>query len=427
MRLARVRPGGAAVSPSLKQALLARLDADQEHLIAFMRDFLRSPSANPPGDTLPAAATISRYLEQRGAPFQILAAKPHLPNLVGDFQCGAPGRHLVLNGHIDVFPPNDENGWSGDLRDGKLFGRGASDMKCGTAAGIFTYAYLHDIREQLNGRLTLTAVSDEQTGGRWGTRWLLETHPELVTGDCFLNGEPSGINNVRFMEKGTLRFIVTIKTPGGHGGYPHLSESATKIAARLMIDLDRFHGLMPTMPADVTAVLTAPETVAVINAGLGQGAADIVRQVTVNFGVVRGGRKINQIPDECVVEVDIRIPVGMDTAVMRQNVANVIARYPEARFDVVEDHSYPASSADPNGEMVKIIQANVQALKGFTPLPSSSLGGSDSRWWRYRGVPAYLYGPSPVSMGRSDEHVTVEEFLHVVRTHVLSAFDYLSR
>ena len=48
------------MSPSLKQALLARLDADQEHLIAFMRDFLRSPSANPPGDTLPASATISR-------------------------------------------------------------------------------------------------------------------------------------------------------------------------------------------------------------------------------------------------------------------------------------------------------------------------------------------------------------------------------
>ena len=413
------------MSAALKQALLDRLNADQDHLIAFMRDFLRSPSANPPGDTQPAAATIARYLESRGAPFEVLAAKPHLPNVVGDFKAGQPGRHLVLNGHIDVFPPNDEHGWSGDLRDGKLFGRGASDMKCGTAAGVIAYAYLHDLRDQLKGRLTLTAVSDEQTGGRWGTRWLLDTYPELVTGDCCLNGEPSGINNVRFMEKGTLRFIVTIKTPGGHGGYPHLSASATKIAARLMIDLDRFHGLMPTMPADVTAILTEPGTIAVINAGLGDGASEIVRQVTVNFGVVRGGRKINQIPDECIVEVDIRVPVGMDMAVMRANVANVLARYPEASFAVVEDHSYPASSADPNGEMVKIIQANVMALKGFTPLPSSSLGGSDSRWWRYRGVPAYLYGPSPVSMGRSDEHVTVEEFLHVVRTHALSAFDYL--
>ena len=58
--------------------------------------------------------------------------------------------------------------------------------------------------------------------------------------------------------------------------------------------------------------------------------------------VVRGGRKINQLPDECIIEVDIRIPVGMDTAVMRQNVANVIARYPEASFEVVEDHRYPA-------------------------------------------------------------------------------------
>ena len=87
----------------------------------------------------------------------------------------------------------------------------------------------------------------------------------------------------------------------------------------------------------------------------------------------------------------------------------------------------PPSWCDPNGEMVEILQRNVRALKGFTPTPIVSLGGTDARLWRYRGIPAYVYGPFPRGMGSTDEHVEIEEFLHVVRVHVLSAFDYLSR
>jgi succinyl-diaminopimelate desuccinylase len=60
------------------------------------------------------------------------------------------------------------------------------------------------------------------------------------------------------------------------------------------------------------------------------------------------------------------------------------------------------------------------------PVPCSSLGGSDSRYWRYAGVPAYLYGPSPVSMGWADENVAVAEFLHLAKAHALAAFDWLA-
>jgi succinyl-diaminopimelate desuccinylase len=75
--------------------------------------------------------------------------------------------------------------------------------------------------------------------------------------------------------------------------------------------------------------------------------------------------------------------------------------------------------------MVEILQNNVEALRGFRPQPVVSLGGTDARLWRYAGVPAYVYGVFPRGMGSSDEHCEVEEFLHVVRSHVLSAYDYL--
>jgi succinyl-diaminopimelate desuccinylase len=66
----------------------------------------------------------------------------------------------------------------------------------------------------------------------------------------------------------------------------------------------------------------------------------------------------------------------------------------------------------------------VNQLKGFEPAPVVSLGATDTRLWRYRDVPAYVYGPFPRGMGTVDEHVEIEEFLHIVRTHVLSAYDY---
>lgn len=77
--------------------------------------------------------------------------------------------------------------------------------------------------------------------------------------------------------------------------------------------------------------------------------------------------------------------------------------------------------------MVRHLRANARAVSGIDPLPVISLGGTDARLWRQRGIPAYVYGPSPRGMGQKDEHVPVEEYLHVVAVHVLSAFDYLAR
>ena len=113
----------------------------------------------------------------------------------------------------------------------------SSAMACGTTTSIFTYAYLHRLKDRLKGKLTLTCVSDEETFGPWGARYLMEHHPE-VHGDCCLNGEPGSPYTVRFGEKGPLWLKFTVKTPGAHGAYTHASPSATKVAARLVGDLE---------------------------------------------------------------------------------------------------------------------------------------------------------------------------------------------
>ena len=153
------------------------------------------------------------------------------------------------------------------------------------------------------------------------------------------------------------------------------------------------------------------------------GAHAIVQQVTVNFGVVCGGIKINMVPAECTIECDIRLPVGIDKKQVMGEIDKILARHPEA--SVEEINSTPSSWCEPYGEMVEILRSNVERLKGFKPPSIISLGGTDTRLWRYANVPAYVYGPSPASMGGPDEHVSIDEFLHVVRTHVVSAYDYL--
>jgi succinyl-diaminopimelate desuccinylase len=350
-----------------------------------------------------------------------------MPNVIASFEGGAPGRHLVLNGHIDVFPVNEGVGWTrdpwgGELVDGKIYGRGAADMKTGTTASLVTYALLNRIRDRLRGRLTLTAVSDEETFGPWGARYLMERHPE-VHGDCLLNGEPGSPYTIRFGEKGPLWLEFTVRAPGAHGAYTHFSKSATKLAMQLASELEGLTSIEPVVSDNVRRVLDDGR--AAMDKAMGDGAGAIVSKVTVHVGTINGGLKVNMIASECRFEADIRLPVGVEKERVLAEVETILARFPEASMREVGGGA--PSWCDPDGEMIGILQRNVETLKGFRPTPIVSLGGTDARLWRYHNIPAYVYGPFPRGMGSHDEHVEVEEFLHIVRTHALSAYDYLTR
>jgi len=407
-----------------RQQLLDWIDAEQDQIFGFYQDFVRKKSPNPPGDTTEAVGHITKFLDGTGVPYRLVDPQPTMANVLGTFEGGRPGRHLVLNGHIDVFPVGEDpasegwtqDPWGGEIVDGKLYGRGAADMKCGTSASIWTYVLLHRIKDRLKGKLTLTCVSDEETFGPWGARWLMANEPE-VRGDCCLNGEPSSPFSIRYGEKGPLWLQFTVTTAGAHGAYTHASPSATRIAARLIHDLGALEGLTFDLPDNLMRAQS--EASAAVDRAMGDGAAEILPKVTLNIGTIRGGLKNNMVPGACVFEADIRLPIGATREQILPEVEKIAARYPEARFE--ETNYNPPSYCDPYGDMVEIIQNNVEELRGFRPTPVVSLGGTDARLWRYENIPAYVYGPFPTGMGSSAENVPTEDFFHVVRTHVLSA------
>lgn len=409
-----------------KQMLLDRVEADREILVAFLRGFLRAKSPNPPGDTREATKYITDYLDGKRIIYDVVGPDPEKPNIVSSFKSPVEGKRLILNGHIDVFPVGSGEDWShdpwgGELFDSKIYGRGACDMKAGTTASIYTYLVLHELREQLKGSVTLTAVSDEETGGRLGAGWLIENIPETI-GDCCINGEPSSPYTIRFGEKGILWLKIRVKSPGGHGAYPHLSVNPIKVASKVITELETLNDIPVPYPDNLRKAIEEGREAA--EKALGEGGAEVMSRLSVNIGTIEGGLKVNVIPRECSFEVDLRLPPGLCKEDVMPIVEKIVSKYPGASMDVMR---YDGSLwSPPDSEMASIIRGNSRLL-GIDPVPIVSLGGSDLKFWRSKGIPSYYYGPMNHGMGTVDEYVEVEEFIHIVKVHLLSAYEYLAR
>lgn len=411
---------------SKAEKILNWIDVSRDDMVGFLSRLIQAKTPNPPGYTADACQLVARLLDTHSIPYRIIEPSPGKQNLVAGFEGREPGRHLVLNGHLDVFPVTDEAAWtyppwSGKVINGRVYGRGACDMKAGTTASIFAFLFLYRLKKDLKGRLTLTAVCDEENYGPDGAVHLLKHYPELL-GDCCLNGEPGSRYTLRFGEKGILRFKITVRTPGSHGAYTHLSQSANVIAARLIQDLQELTNIPVATPPQIARWLNNAREIT--DQVLGAGGAEVLQQVTLNVSTLHGGEVINLVPSLCEIGLDIRLPVGVAEKTIMTFLQKTLSRYPEA--EIMPLTSAPTLWSDPDGEMSALIRARAKMLSGVEPSPIISLGGSDLRLWRAQGIPAYYYGPTNHGMGVEDEYVEIDEFLHIARVHSLAALDYLT-
>ncbi|KIX10214.1 uncharacterized protein Z518_01295 [Rhinocladiella mackenziei CBS 650.93] len=449
-----------------KEGFLELITADRDAHIALLQNFVQAPSPNPPGDTAEAAKVLIDYLAEQGVEVEIIAPQgDERPNLVAEFTCGDDGGRggsepithnnggeeergeddgprVIMNGHIDVFPVDRVQShkwshggpWSGYNDGTHIYGRGGVDMKAGTTASVIAFAYLHRIRHLLKrtgSSVALTVVSDEETGGKFGSRYLLEQDPRKGRwkGTVMINAEPGGLQSIRFGEKGTLRVTFTITTSGAHGAYTHLTEGANRVAARLITRLLSIEGMEPDLDPEIRKRMALPEVRAVVDEIMGIGAAKHVLKPTVNIGTVHGGVKVNMIPDRCVLEADIRLPIGLTRDPVLAHIDEILASefHGTVSYQVQEAASNPPSHCDPAHAMVSALaEAAARVTHSKPPLAIPSLGATDAKFWRYHGVPAYVFGVSPETMAAGvDERVSVEEFLAVVRTHALAVWEYL--
>jgi len=410
----------------LHEDLLSSISARRIEMTEFLQNLIRIPSPNPPGDTQSAMKLIEGFLSERGIPFEIVAPDPRMPNLIAQFDGGQPGPRLVMNGHLDVFPEGDASKWNYDPwgaieKDGCIFGRGACDMKSGTTALLFAFAELYERRSNLHGSLVLTVVSDEETGSNLGARYLLENRKD-VHGDCLLNSEPTSPFALRFGEKGPLWLRCKVNTPGAHGAYVHMSKNAIQIAATVISGLYELQNFKS--PEGSSLVLALQNNARAVDRAYGTGASAVISGTTVNVGTIQAGVSVNMLPSECTFEVDIRIPPGVSHSTVIDHIDSVIAPYPEVTYEITNQHD--ANASEPDHPMVQSLIRNAVRVSGVEPAPIIGLGATDARLWRHAGIPAFIYGPSPTGMGKADEFVRIDEFVHIAKTHALAALDYLS-
>jgi succinyl-diaminopimelate desuccinylase len=349
-----------------------------------------------------------------------------MPNVLATLENG-PGRHLVLNGHLDTFPVGDPTRWShdpfgGEVTDGRIFGRGVSDMKAGVTASIAAFCLLAERRPAWSGRVTLAAVPDEETMGPWGANYLVDHDPKLRA-DGALIGEPSTPRTVRFGERGMVWVRLAARGQSAHGAYPHAGWNAIYAVTAALQELRELEGLTWPVPREVTA--RVDEARAATDALLGPGTTDLLTSVTVNAGLIQGGTKINLVADACQAEVDIRLPPGVSTGEVLRHVGRVVRQHRGMRYEVL--HLSEPNWTSPDLPFMQIVRQAVTRVRGEAPFFNISSPGTDSRVFRRVGIPVAVFGPTPYGMGAADEHVTVADFLDTVRVHALSALEFLRR
>lgn len=293
-------------------------------------------------------------------------------------------------------------------------------MKAGSGASLWAFLALAACRDAWKGRATLTLVSDEETFGPYGARYLIENRPD-VHGDVVLSGEPSTPYFVRFAEKGPLWVELTVHTPGGHGGYPQVSPNAILVAGEVLRDLQALGETRIRASDEILARVEQSRDK--LDELFHDGATDALTRVTVNVGGISGGAKVNMIASDCRAEIDIRTPIGVSSQEVFARVTEIASRYEGASVRIM--NVAESNFCDPDHELVDLIQRNATVARGIKPLPSLGLGGTDCRLWRYRGIPAFVYGPTPYGMGAPDEYVLIDDLLATAAVHTFSAFDYL--
>lgn len=360
----------------------------------LLRDLVALPSVNPMGRDLPAAITgehrITDYLEQffrgLGVPYERQPVAPLRENIVARLDVPGARRTLLLEAHQDTVPIDHMTiePFGAEIDGGRLYGRGACDIKGGMAAMLACFARLVRERPTGCGSVIMACTVDEENT-MLGVRELVRRG---VRADFAVVAEPTRLNIVH-AHKGVTRWQILTAGRSCHSSAPEQGVNAIYRMARLLTAVERYAERLRTGPAD--ALLGPP---------------------TLSIGIVEGGTSVNTVPDRCRIEVDRRLVGGEEPDAMPAQLADFLKR--EAGIDFPFEMTPPwirERALLPRGadEIIALLGAAIDAERGshrVHPVPY----GTDAATIAWSGIPAVIFGPGDIAQAHTrDEWVDLAE------------------
>jgi acetylornithine deacetylase/succinyl-diaminopimelate desuccinylase-like protein len=385
----------------------------REEVAELLRELIRLDTVNPPGNETLAAEHLRGYLESHGVSCALYAKVPERANLVARIPGRGEGPSLLLLSHTDTVLADPRewqlDPWSGELRDGQVWGRGALDMKGQAAASAVAIASLAREGFEPPGDLIFAACADEEVGDGFGLQWLVEAHPDAVRADYCINeggGDRLVLDGRVFWvcstaEKMSSPFRLTVHGRSGHASRPGIADNALVKAAPIVERLGAFED-EPELGQEVEAFLRAvcgevPEPMKAVSAARSVHplAGDIIEPLlgtTLTPTMITASQKRNVIPNRCEVTVDCRILPGHSQAEVEAKIAYLLENA-EYELEWIEGQGGTRSPVDsPLWGVVESFVAEIEPEAKTVPLLLS--GFTDSHWVREAfGTVAYGFFP----------------------------------
>lgn len=409
MTITAMRSGGLAAQ------IQAQVEERREQIVALCAELVSARSVNPDGDTRQVAEVVGRALARAGVEARQARQADSMPCVLATVDSGKPGPHLVLNVHMDTMPPGDASRWSVPIfeltrRDGRLYGLGMGNMKGAVAAMVHAVELLNEHRDQWQGSVTFTAVSDEVVFGDNGAAFLLQQFPE-VSGDGLLCGEGPGFRRLGIGEKGVLWLELTAEGEPGHSSSVRRGRSASARLAAVVGQVDGLNGLRVIAPSDLQDRF-ACET-------------DPGFELTANVGTLNAGSFIGQVATDGKAEIDLRLPPGITTDEAQAMVSDIAEAVGGVRVRRIKGWNPNwTSPADP---LTNAWLIAARELGHAEPELAIRLPASDASRWRDRGIPALCFGPQPTLSAGIDDYAEEDEVVNCAALYALTAMSFLNR
>jgi succinyl-diaminopimelate desuccinylase len=419
------------MATALLDRVVAEVDAAAHEAIAFTSDLIRVPTVNPPGEYYEdCARLIGGHLERCHFDVEYFPAdgRPeHTPaypriNVVGTRHGRSPHPLVHLNGHFDVVPAGE--GWTcdpfgGDVRDGRIYGRGSCDMKAGIAAALFAVEAIRRAGVALNGSVEISGTVDEESGGFAGVAWLAH-HRRLSAArtDYVIIPEPLYVDRICIGHRGVYWFEVRTRGRIAHGSMPFLGTSAIEHMGLVLDRIDR--ELRPRLASRTTEVPVIPP-----------GA----RHATLNVNGIEGGQPVRGIQTPCVADTcravfDRRflLEEGFEaTKAEIVDLLNAIAGdVPEFKYELTDLMVvHPVRTPD-GSPVVSALDRALHRVLGRSGGLVASPGTYDQKHVaRIAGVPhCVAYGPGILDLAHQpDEYCGVDDLINATKVIALAVLE----